>query len=187
MRRIILCTVAFTLLHSAPLMAKPNETSKQPVPTLSETSFAEKNLNFGKAFLEENKKKTDVHTLPSGLQYKIVKEGNGPSPGPTDFVTVNYRGTLIDGTEFDSSYTHQAPATFAVNAVIPGWSEVLQLMKPGAKWIVYIPSNLAYGERGAGRVIGPNSTLIFDIELIAVKPVLDENGNGVNDEVEEAG
>lgn len=182
MKRLILCTLAFTLLQSSTLTAGPKASSLQPV-----SSSSEKNSSLGKAFLEENKKKPDVHTLASGLQYKIIKEGQGTAPGPTDFVTVNYRGTLIDGTEFDSSYTQQAPATFAVNAVIPGWSEALQLMKPGSKWVVYIPSNLAYGERGAGRVIGPNATLIFDIELIAVKPVLDENGDGFNDELEEEG
>lgn len=130
---------------------------------------AVKNTNEGKAFLEANKSKPGVITLPSGLQYKINQEGKGDSPKPTDIVTVNYRGTLIDGTEFDSSEKHGQSATFPVNGVIPGWTEALQLMKPGAKWTVYIPSNLAYGENGAGRVIGPNSTLIFDIELLSVK------------------
>jgi len=138
-------------------------------------------------FLEANKKKAGILTLPSGLQYKIIQEGKGEAPGPTDFVTVNYRGTLVDGTEFDSSYTHQAPATFAVNAVIPGWTEALQLMKPGSKWRVYLPPNLAYGARGAGRAIAPNATLIFDIELLAVKSALDENPENEKMEIEEEG
>jgi FKBP-type peptidyl-prolyl cis-trans isomerase FklB len=120
-------------------------------------------------FLEENQKKLEIHTLPSGLQYKIVQEGVGTTPGPTDFVQVHYRGTLVDGTEFDSSYAQSTPTTFAVNAVIPGWSEALQLMNPGSKWTLYIPPKLAYGKNGAGRFIGPNATLIFDVELLAVK------------------
>ena len=119
-------------------------------------------------FLAANKKKEGVVTLPSGLQYKIIKKGTGKSPKATDSVTVNYRGTLIDGTEFDSSYKRGQPATFKVNAVIPGWTEALQLMKEGAKWQLVIPSNLAYGERGAGEMIGPNAVLVFDVELISV-------------------
>jgi FKBP-type peptidyl-prolyl cis-trans isomerase FklB len=148
-------------------------------------SLPEKNLKLGHEFLAENKHKHGVHTLPSGLQYKITHEGQGTPPGPTDFVTVNYRGMLTNGTEFDSSYTHNMPATFAVNAVIPGWTEILQLMKPGSKWTVYIPPNLAYGEYGAGRLIGPNATLVFDIELLSVKPALDEIPNGFNEEIDE--
>ena len=107
-------------------------------------------------------------TLPSGLQYKIVKEGKGDKPKPTSMVTVHYTGTLIDGKEFDSSRKRGQPATFPVNGVIAGWTEALQLMTPGAHWILYIPANLAYGERAAGPEIGPNSTLIFDVELISV-------------------
>ncbi len=122
----------------------------------------------GEAFLMENKNKDGIITLPSGLQYKIVENGTGESPKLTDEVTVNYRGTLIDGTEFDSSYRRGQPASFKVNAVISGWTEALQIMKPGSKWQLYIPSSLAYGERGAGRDIGPHSTLIFDVELISV-------------------
>lgn len=105
-------------------------------------------------------------TLPSGLQYKVIKEGEGEKPTANDTVTINYRGTLIDGTEFDSSYK-RGPATFRVTGVIPGFSEVLQLMKTGSKWQVFIPDNLAYGERGAGNAIGPNTTLIFEIELMS--------------------
>ncbi|HUI44416.1 MAG TPA: FKBP-type peptidyl-prolyl cis-trans isomerase [Nitrospirota bacterium] len=129
---------------------------------------AEKNLKEGEEFLAKNKVKEGVKTLPSGLQYKVISEGKGKSPLPTDTVTVNYRGTLIDGTEFDSSYKRGQPATFPVNGVIKGWTEALQLMKEGSKWQLFIPSSLAYGERGAGRQIGPNATLIFDVELIKV-------------------
>lgn len=129
---------------------------------------AVKNLNEGKAFLDANKTKPGVITLASGLQYKVNTPGAGNSPQKTDSVTVNYRGTLINGTEFDSSEKHGQPATFPVNAVIPGWTEALQLMKPGAKWTLYIPPNLAYGEAGAGRLIEPNATLIFDVDLISV-------------------
>ncbi len=131
--------------------------------------LAEKNKKEGEAFLEANKKKEGVKTLPSGLQYKVITEGTGKSPKATDTVTVNYRGTLVDGTEFDSSYKRGQPATFPVNGVIKGWTEALQLMKEGAKWELFIPPDLAYGERGAGNVIGPDSTLIFEVELISVK------------------
>jgi FKBP-type peptidyl-prolyl cis-trans isomerase FklB len=131
---------------------------------------ASKNTAEGEKFLAENKKKTDVKTTASGLQYKVIKEGSGPSPKETDTVVVNYKGTLIDGTEFDSSYKRNEPATFQVNRVIKGWIEGLQLMKPGAKYQLFIPSSLAYGERGAGQLIGPNATLIFDVELMSIKP-----------------
>ncbi len=127
-----------------------------------------RNKTKGDEFLAANKQKDGVITLPSGLQYKVVSKGSGDSPKLTDKVTVNYRGTLINGTEFDSSYTRGQPATFQVNAVIAGWTEALQLMKPGAKWQLYIPSALAYGERGAGRNIGPHATLIFDVELLSI-------------------
>jgi FKBP-type peptidyl-prolyl cis-trans isomerase FklB len=131
--------------------------------------LGEKNKKEGEAFLAENKKKEGVITLPSGLQYKIIKEGDGKVPKSTDTVTVHYRGALIDGTEFDSSYTRGQPANFPVKGVIAGMSEALQLMKVGSKWQLFIPSNLAYGERGAGDDIGPNATLIFDMELISIK------------------
>ena len=130
--------------------------------------LGEKNKKEGEAFLAENKKKEGVKTLPSGLQYKVIKEGTGKVPKATDTVTTNYRGTLIDGTEFDSSYKRGQPASFPVNGVIPGWTEALQLMKTGSKWQLFIPSNLAYGERGSG-TIGPNAVLVFEIELLAVK------------------
>jgi FKBP-type peptidyl-prolyl cis-trans isomerase len=120
------------------------------------------------AFMAENKKKEGVKTLSSGLQYKVLKEGSGPQPTLYDTVTVNYRGTLLNGTEFDSSYKRGQPATFLVNGVIRGWSEALQLMKTGSKWQLYIPASLAYGEAGAGGVIPPNAALIFEVELISI-------------------
>ena len=129
----------------------------------------EKEKQRGEAFLAENKKKEGVKTLPSGLQYKVIKAGTGKKPGMNDTVTVQYRGTLIDGTEFDSSYRRGQPATFQVSGVIPGWTEALTLMEEGAKWQLSIPPNLAYGERGAGGLIGPNATLIFEIELLSVQ------------------
>ena len=131
--------------------------------------LAEKNKQEGDAFLAENKKKEGVKTLESGLQYKIITEGAGKTPKAGDTVTVNYRGTLIDGTEFDSSYKRGQPATFPVSGVIKGWTEALQLMKEGAKWQLFIPANLAYGDKGAGGTIGPNAVLIFEVELISVK------------------
>jgi FKBP-type peptidyl-prolyl cis-trans isomerase FklB len=126
------------------------------------------NKQKGENFLAENKKKEGINTLPSGLQYEIINEGNGKSPSKSDQVTTHYHGTLIDGTVFDSSYERGQPATFPVNGVIAGWTEALQMMKEGAKWRLYIPSDLAYGSQGAGDVIGPNTTLIFDVELITV-------------------
>jgi FKBP-type peptidyl-prolyl cis-trans isomerase FklB len=130
----------------------------------------EKNKTDGAKFLEENKKKPGVKTTASGLQYKSEKEGTGVQPKPTDMVTVNYRGTLIDGTEFDSSYKRGQPATFPVNGVIKGWTEALQLMKVGSKYQLWIPSNLAYGERSVSPELGPNATLIFEVELMDAKP-----------------
>ncbi len=128
------------------------------------------NADAGKAFLAENKKKEGVRELPSGLQYRVIAEGDGAQPAAADTVSVHYRGTLIDGREFDSSARTGQPATFPVNGVIQGWQEALPLMREGAKWQVFIPPALAYGERGAGGAIGPNETLIFDIELIKVVP-----------------
>ena len=130
---------------------------------------AKKNKKDGEVFLAENKKKEGVKTLPSGLQYKVIRVGIGKKPKLTDSVTTHYRGTLINGTEFDSSYRRGQPISFQVNGVIPGWTEALQLMEEGAKWQLFIPSNLAYGERGAGRDIGPNATLVFEIELLSIE------------------
>lgn len=130
---------------------------------------AEKNMEAGEAFLKENKTKPGVKTTESGLQYKVITEGTGPHPKATDKVTVHYKGTLIDGTEFDSSFKRGQPATFPVNGVIPGWQEAIPMMKVGGKWELYIPSNLAYGSRGAGKQIGPNSVLIFEVELLSLE------------------
>jgi len=127
------------------------------------------NKKDGDAFLAANAKKDGVVTLPSGLQYKVIREGDGATPTINDTVETNYRGTLIDGTEFDSSYKRGKSAVFPVKGVIAGWTEALQKMKVGAKWQLYIPSDLAYGARGSGPKIGPNSTLVFDIELIGIK------------------
>jgi FKBP-type peptidyl-prolyl cis-trans isomerase FklB len=132
-------------------------------------SQGEKNKKEGEAFLVENKKKEGVKTLASGLQYKVIKEGTGKSPKATDKVITHYQGTLIDGTEFDSSIKRGSPAEFTVNGVIPGWTEALQLMKVGSKWQLFVPSKLAYGERGAGPKIGPNAVLIFTVELLSIK------------------
>lgn len=122
----------------------------------------------GEAFLAANKAKEGVQTLPDGLQYKVMQQGNGPKPTANDTVTVNYRGTLINGKEFDSSYKRGQPISFPVSGVIKGWTEALQLMPVGSKWQLYIPSDLAYGDQGAGADIGPGQTLIFDVELISI-------------------
>lgn len=132
-------------------------------------AMSDKNKTEGEAFLNANKAKPGVVTLPSGLQYKVITAGTGKKPLATDQVTVNYRGTTVDGTEFDSSYKRGEPATFPVDKVIKGWTEALQLMPVGSKWQVFIPSALAYGERGAPGAIGPNSALIFEIELLDIK------------------
>jgi len=126
------------------------------------------NVEAGKKFLEENAKRDGIVTLPSGLQYEVLTEGSGPKPKATDKVTTHYHGTLIDGTVFDSSVDRGQPASFPVNGVIPAWVEALQLMSPGSKWKLYCPSDLAYGERGAGQQIGPFATLIFEVELISI-------------------
>jgi len=132
-------------------------------------ALAEKNLKEGEQFLAENAKKEGVVTRPSGLQYKIITQGSGKQAKSTDTVTVNYRGTLIDGTEFDSSYKRNEPASFPLNEVMAGWTEGVSLMKVGSKWQLFIPSKLGYGENGAGDVIGPNATLIFEVELLDTK------------------
>ncbi|MCM1450455.1 MAG: FKBP-type peptidyl-prolyl cis-trans isomerase [Clostridiales bacterium] len=141
------------------LESKQQEAAKQ---------MAEVNRKAGEAFLAENGKRTEVNTTASGLQYEVLEEGNGTVPTANDQVEVHYTGKLIDGTVFDSSVERGVPATFGVTQVIPGWVEALQLMKAGSKWRLYIPSQLAYGPTGAGNVIGPNATLIFDVELIKV-------------------
>ena len=128
------------------------------------------NKKQGEEFLTENKAKPGVVTLPSGLQYKVLKEGDGPKPTASDSVECNYRGTLIDGKEFDSSTKHGGPATFPVNGVIKGWTEALQLMPVGSKWQLFVPADLAYGDRAMGPDIEPDSTLIFEVELLSIKP-----------------
>jgi UDP-GlcNAc:undecaprenyl-phosphate/decaprenyl-phosphate GlcNAc-1-phosphate transferase len=130
---------------------------------------AEANKKEGEAFLAENKNKEGVVTLPSGLQYRILKAGDGNKPTDADSVECNYRGTLINGTEFDSSYHTGRPATFKVTGVIPGWTEAFKLMPAGSIWQLFVPSQLAYGERGTSGPIGPNATLIFEVELLAIK------------------
>ena len=135
----------------------------------AQQAAGEQNKKAGDAFLAENKKKPGVVTLPDGLQYKILKAGTGKKPAPTDTVEVHYRGTLITGAEFDSSYKRGQPATFPANGVIKGWQEALQIMPVGSKWEIYIPAELAYGQTGAGAQIGPNATLIFEVELLSIK------------------
>jgi FKBP-type peptidyl-prolyl cis-trans isomerase FklB len=130
----------------------------------------EANKKAGDQFLAANKPKEGIVTLPDGLQYKVLKEGTGPKPKATDTVEVNYRGTLLDGSEFDSSYKRNQPETLGVNQVIKGWTEALQLMPVGSKWQLFIPPDLAYGPNGAGNAIGPDSTLIFEVELLSIKP-----------------
>jgi len=130
--------------------------------------IAAENLAKGNAFLEQNKAKEGVKVLPSGLQYKVITEGTGATPVATDRVRAHYRGTFIDGTEFDSSYKRNEPTEFAVGGVIKGWTEALLLMKQGAKWQLFVPANLAYGERGMPPRIPPNSTLIFEVELVEI-------------------
>ena len=130
--------------------------------------LSQENLEAGSAFLAENKSKPGVKSTASGLQYKVVKAGTGATPSASDTVSVHYRGTLINGEEFDSSFSRGQPATFPVGGVIKGWTEALQMMKVGAKWQLFIPANLAYGPRGPSPKIGPNSTLIFDVELLDV-------------------
>ena len=129
---------------------------------------AQSNLEEGNAFLEENKQREGVQVTESGLQYEILEEGTGATPGANDQVKVHYHGTLIDGTVFDSSVERGEPATFGVSQVIPGWTEALLMMKEGSKWKIYLPSLIAYGERGAGQNIGPNTTLIFEVELLEI-------------------
>ncbi len=152
----------------ATIVALQNEMRAKQVQAMKE--MAEKNKQAGEEFLAENKKKAGVVTLPSGLQYKILQAADGKKPTAEDTVVCQYRGTLIDGKEFDSSFKRNQPATFQVNRVIKGWSEALQLMPVGSKWQLFIPSSLAYGERGAGAEVPPNSTLIFEVELVSIQP-----------------
>ena len=143
---------------------------KQAPSTSTQTTVAvDKNKAEGDAFLAHNKKSKGVVTLPDGLQYKIIKQGTGPKPTDTDVVTVNYAGTFINGKEFDSSYKRKEPASFPVGGVIPGWTEALKLMPVGSTWMLYIPSDLAYGEQGSPPIVPANSMLIFKVELLGIK------------------
>ncbi len=166
------------------LAGKPQMTDEQVKETMTafekemidkQKAAGVKNGADGEKFLAENKKKEGVKATASGLQYKVVKEGTGAQPKEKDTVMANYRGTLIDGTEFDSSYKRGQPATFPVSGVIKGWTEALQMMKVGSKYQLFIPAKLAYGERAIGPDIGPNSTLIFEVELLDVKPAAGTN------------
>jgi len=151
---------AIMMAYQTQLMAKQEEKRK---------ADGEKQKEAGQKFLAENKSKAGVQTTATGLQYKVIKMGTGPKPLATDKVKCHYKGTLIDGKQFDSSIDRGEPAVFPVTGVIPGWTEVLQLMPVGSKWQVFIPSELGYAERGAGEDIGPNATLIFEIELISIE------------------
>ena len=152
----------------AVLTGVQNDVRKQQQEKAQQAGAA--NKTEGEAFLTANKAKTDVVTLPSGLQYKILTAGRGPKPTTTDSVKCNYKGTLINGTEFDSSYKRGQPATFGVGQVIKGWTEALQLMPVGSKWQLFIPSDIAYGAQGTGSgQIGPNATLIFEVELLSIE------------------
>jgi FKBP-type peptidyl-prolyl cis-trans isomerase FklB len=160
-----------TLLTDEEAQAAITEVQKEMQSKMQEKNkeSADANKKTGDAFLAANKSKEGVVVLPSGLQYKIEKAGTGPKPTPTDSVVCNYRGTLIDGKEFDSSYKRGQPATFPVTGVIKGWTEALQLMPVGSKWQLFVPADLAYGDRGAGADIGPGSTLIFEVELMSIE------------------
>jgi len=170
---------AFSSAISDMLAGKPPKLNQQEMAAAMDSlrqqqmakqaEFGKKAKEEGEAFLATNKTKPGVKTLPSGVQYKIIKSGSGKAPTKASSVVVHYKGTLIDGTEFDSSYARGKPLTFPVTGVIKGWTELLLLMKEGDKWQAFIPSDSAYGPRGSGQVIGPNSTLIFDIELLEVK------------------
>ncbi len=151
----------------AAIKAVQEDVGKKQQEKMQEAAAA--NKKEGAAFLAANKGKEGIVALPSGLEYKIVKEGTGPKPTASDTVVCNYRGTLIDGKEFDSSYKRGQPATFPVNGVIKGWTEALQLMPVGSKWQLFIPPDLAYGDRGAGADIGPDSTLVFEVELLSIQ------------------
>jgi FKBP-type peptidyl-prolyl cis-trans isomerase FklB len=160
-------------LTDAEMQQAVNEVKKQVMQKQAEVrkKLAEDNAQKGEAFLAKNKKRDDVKVTKSGLQYRIIEPGKGATPKEDNVLTANYKGTLIDGTEFDSSYSRGTPIEFQMGDVIPGWGEALKMMKPGAKWEIFVPPSLGYGSKGAGDIIGPNETLIFTIELIkAEKP-----------------
>jgi FKBP-type peptidyl-prolyl cis-trans isomerase len=155
-----------SILLGTSIYAEGNQTMSI---TTKATATVDKNKMEGEAFLARNKLNKDVVTLPDGLQYKIIIQGKGPKPTDTDVVSVNYAGTFIDGKEFDSSYKRNEPISFPVNGVIAGWTEALKLMPVGSTWMLYIPSELAYGEQGSPPTIPPNTMLIFKVELLAIK------------------
>ena len=163
-------SIFITMISLGFLCSQANAAEIQSTPStggqMQTTSTAQ---SSGDAFLSTNKTKSGVVTLPDGLQYKVLKQGNGVKPTLQDVVTVHYAGKLTDGTEFDSSYSRGEPATFPVSGVIAGWTEALQLMKVGSVWELYIPASLAYGDNGAPPVIGPNQVLIFKVELLGIK------------------
>lgn len=148
-------------------LAEANQIVQEQLQAKAKAQY-EQVLVQGQQFLEANKAREGVTTLPSGLQYEVINQGLGPKPKATDRVTTHYHGTLIDGRVFDSSVERNQPATFPVNGVIPGWVEALQLMNTGSKWRLFIPHNLAYGEQGAGDMIAPFSTLVFEVELLSI-------------------
>lgn len=166
--KALIVSILCISLFAATAYADDTSTSINTENSLNMQSTQTDAKNTGEKFLAENKSKAGVVTLADGLQYKIITEGTGPRPTISDNVTVNYAGKLINGTEFDSSYKRGQPATFPVTGVIPGWVEALQLMTVGSVWELYIPASLAYGERGAPPVIGPNETLIFKVELLGI-------------------
>ncbi len=159
------------VMNNNALSIEPQEANQilQDYFSKQQEEMLNKNIEEGKTFLAENSKKEGVTTLPSGLQYEVITEGSGDKPKATDSVKCHYHGTLLDGTVFDSSVQRGQPAVFGVNQVIKGWVEALQLMSVGSKWKLFIPSNLAYGEQGAGSSIEPNSTLIFEVELLGIE------------------
>lgn len=165
MKLVLIATMGLGLLCANAYAADSQTTTT----TTQITASVDKNKAEGEAFLKQNKKNKGVVTLADGLQYKIIKQGTGPKPTDSDVVTVNYAGTLINGTEFDSSYKRNEPASFPVGGVISGWTEALKLMPVGSTWMLYIPSDLAYGEQGSPPSIPANTTLIFKVELLGIK------------------
>ena len=155
------------VLAGSELEVSPDE-ANQLIQQHLASGIGQQNLDAGQAYLTKNGTRAEITSLPSGLQYEILTKGDGPKPQATDTVTTLYHGTLIDGTVFDSSVERNQPASFPVNGVIQGWVEALQMMPVGSKWKLHVPSHLAYGDRGAGGAIGPNATLIFDVELIKI-------------------
>lgn len=169
MKASVIAVVAGLSILGANVYAADTQTNTTSILDQADRSDGASNQKEGTAFLTDNAKKTGVVSLQDGLQYKILTDGTGPQPTDSDVVKVDYEGTLVNGTVFDSSYKRGEAATFPVNAVIPGWTEALKLMKVGSTWMLYIPSTLAYGSEGASPAIGPNETLIFKVHLIGIE------------------